>query len=204
MTYLVVIGFCWALISVLNILFNPAFAWYVYPLSCLAFIAAAVALDGIVAWLIRSMPEKQFDYRKKIFRPGPRKKAFLKAIRVRDWKDRVPELGMFTNFSKKRLAHPNSPDYLARYILEACYGIVIHYASVPASLLIPLFDVGMYSGHSNLWLTVAVPVAAVNAFLIVLPSFILESNLPHLVRLYEYRESKRARAFADACESPDR
>ncbi len=193
MTYLVIIGVCAALISVLNILFNPAFVWYVYPLATLFFIVVAVALDGLAAWLIRSMPEKLFDYRKKIFQTGRRKQAFLKAIRVRDWKDRVPELGMFTNFRKNRLSHPQDADYLARYILEACYGIVIHYVSVPVSLLIPLFDFGMYFGRSNLWLTVALPVTVVNAVLIVLPAFILEFNLPHLVRLYEYREKKKNR-----------
>ena len=43
----------------------------------------------------------------------------------------------------------------------------------------------MYIGQSNIWLTVALPIAVVNAILIVLPAFILKYNLPRLLRIYE-------------------
>ena len=42
----------------------------------------------------------------------------------------------------------------------------------------------MYTGESNLWLTIALPVAIVNAILIVLPAFILKYNLPRLIAIY--------------------
>ena len=43
----------------------------------------------------------------------------------------------------------------------------------------------MYTNGSNLYLTIALPVAIVNAVLILLPAFILKFNLPKLIRLYE-------------------
>ena len=92
---------------------------------------------------------------------------------------------MFTHFRKNKIEDPKNPEYLRRFILEACYGVIIHYVSLPLSFIIMLFDFKMYTGESNLFLTVALPVAIVNAVLIVLPAFILRYNLPKLIRLYE-------------------
>ena len=98
---------------------------------------------------------------------------------------------MFTNFRKNKIYDPNNPLYLERYILEACYGIMIHYVSVPFSFLVMLCDIYMYNGSSNMYLTIAFPAAIVNAVLIVLPSFVLKNNLPKIVRLYEYKKKKQ-------------
>lgn len=179
-----------AVVSALNIAFNPAHEWYVYVLAVIGFTVLAVAVDGFVAFVIRRMPEKYFDYRRRIFKTSEKSMKFYDMIGVKRWKDFVPELGMFTNFRKNKIRNPGDPQYLERYILEACYGIVIHYASVPTSFLLILFDFGMYSGNSNLWLTVALPVAIVNAILILLPAYILKYNLPKIVRLYELRKKR--------------
>ncbi len=179
-----------AVVSALNIAFNPSYEWYVYVLAVIGFTVLAVAVDGVVAFVIRRMPEKYFDYRRRVFKTSEKSMKFYDMIGVKRWKDFVPELGMFTNFRKNKIRNPGDPQYLERYILEACYGIVIHYASVPTSFLLILFDFGMYSGNSNLWLTVAVPVAIVNAVLILLPAYILKYNLPKIVRLYELRKKR--------------
>ena len=54
-----------------------------------------------------------------------------------------------------------------------------------------LCDYKMYSGQSNLFLTVALPVAIVNAILILLPAFVLRYNLPKLIRLYEFKRKQK-------------
>ena len=190
MIYLIIIVSAMAAVSALNIAFNPAHEWYVYVLAVIGFTVLAVAVDGVVAFVIRRMPEKYFDYRRRIFKTTEKSMKFYDMIGVKRWKDFVPELGMFTNFRKNKIRNPGDSQYLERYILEACYGIVIHYASVPTSFLLILFDFGMYSGNSNLWLTVAVPVAIVNAILILLPAYILKYNLPKIVRLYELRKKR--------------
>ncbi len=190
MIYLIIIVSAMAVVSALNIAFNPAHEWYVYVLAVIGFTVLAVAVDGVVAFVIRRMPEKYFDYRRRIFKTSEKSMKFYDMIGVKRWKDFVPELGMFTNFRKNKIRNPGDPQYLERYILEACYGIVIHYASVPTSFLLILFDFGMYSGNSNLWLTVAVPVAIVNAVRILLPAYILKYNLPKIVRLYELRKKR--------------
>lgn len=185
MAYIFIILIMMGIISGLNIAFNPMYEWYIYIIAVVAYVIIVIIIDAIVATVIRKMPEKYFDYHKKIFNTTKFELKFYKLIGVKKWKEHVPELGMFTGFRKNKIANPKDPAYLARYILEACYGIIIHFWSVPASFLIMLFDFKMYTGNSNLWLCVAMPVAIVNAILIVLPAFILKYNLPKLVRLYE-------------------
>ena len=176
MAYIFIILIMMGIISGLNIAFNPMYDWYIYIIAVVAYVIIVIIIDAIVATIIRKMPEKYFD-------KGELK--FYKLIGVKKWKEHVPELGMFTGFRKNKIANPKDSAYLSRYILEACYGIIIHFWSVPASFLIMLLDFKMYTGNSNLWLFVALPVAIVNAVLIVLPAFILKYNLPKLVRLYE-------------------
>lgn len=185
MVYLIVIVLMMGLISGANILFNPMFSWYIYLIATVAFTILSIVVDAIVAIVIRKMPEKWFDYHKDAFKTTKREYTFYKILGVKKWKDYVPELGMFTGLRKNKIENPKDPIYLRKYILEACYGIIIHFLSVPCAFLIMLFDFKMYTGESNLWLTVGLPVSMVNVVLIVLPAFILKYNLPKLVRLYE-------------------
>ena len=185
MAYIFIILIMMGIISGLNIAFNPMYEWYIYLIAVVAYVIIVIIIDAIVATVIRKMPEKYFDYHKRVFNTTKSELKFYKLIGVKKWKEHVPELGMFTGFRKNKIANPKDPAYLSRYIIEACYGIIIHFWSVPASFLIMLFDFKMYTGNSNLWLCIAMPVAIVNAILIVLPAFILKYNLPKLVRLYE-------------------
>lgn len=182
-----------AIISIANIIFNNMEPWYIYVLYTIALTILVILIDGLVAWIIRSLPERHFDYHKKIFVTTDKQKKFYSLIKVKSWKDKVPELGMFTNFRKNKISDPNNPEYLKRYILEACYGIIIHYVSVPFGFLIMLCDYKMYTGNSIMFLTIALPVAIVNAVLILLPAFILKYNLPKLVRLYEFKKKQKER-----------
>ena len=185
MLYILIILFMMCLISGLNIILNPLYEWYIYILYTIGLVIISIIIDGIVASIIRALPEKYFDYHKKIFKTSNKEYKFYQFIKVKKWKDKVPELGIFTNFRKNKIENPKDPKYLSRYILEACYGIVIHMVSVPCAFLILLCDYKMYQGSPNLIFTICLPVAIVNAILIGLPVFVLKYNLPKLVRLYE-------------------
>ena len=79
-------------------------------------------------------------------------------------------------------------------MLEVCYGIVIHFVSIFTSFLIVLIDYQMFIDFSKpIGLTIGLPVAIVNAFLIGLPTCILRYNLPRLKTLHKInlREEKR-------------
>ena len=174
-------------IYLLNFFLNPMnLEWWVYLIWLIGFILAVFIIDALVATIIRKcMPEKWFSYKKRLFKTSDREIKFYKAIGVDKWKNHIPELGGFTNFHKNKVENPFDNEYISRFILEACYGIAIHLYSVPASFLILLLDFNMYTNGSILFLTMGLPVAIINSFLIVLPAFILKYNLPRLIRIHE-------------------
>ena len=104
---------------------------------------------------------------------------------MRKWKDKVPELGGFTSFHKNKLSDPWNNEYVERYMLEVCYGVIIHLFSPIFGFLIILLDYKMYTGWSWMWLTIMLPIALVNGVLILLPAFILKYNLPKLKMLWD-------------------
>ncbi len=184
--YSIIIVVCAAIITTLNIFLNPQFQEmpWLYAILVLAFVVGAVLLDGLVALIIRKLPEKWFQEDKGIFKTSNAEMKFYRFLKVQKWKNHVPELGSFTGFHKNKVASPFDNEYIGRFILEARYGVAIHVWSVPTSFLLILCDFGLYTGTSNIWLTIALPVAAINAILIVLPAFVLKFNLPRLIAIY--------------------
>ena len=184
--YSIIILICSAITITLNIFLNPQFQEmpWLYAVLVLAFVVGAVLIDGVVALIIRKLPEKWFQSDKGIFKTSDAEMKFYRFLKVQKWKNHVPELGSFTGFHKNKVASPFDNEYIGRFILEARYGVAIHIWSVPASFLLLLCDVWMYMGPSNIWLTIALPVAVINAILIVLPAFVLKFNLPRLIAIY--------------------
>lgn len=160
--------------------------WFIV-LSVIINVAAVIAVDGLFAFIIRRLPAKWFNHKKKIFIVSPREKRFYEKIKIRKWKDYVPELGQFTNFSKNQIAEPKNNVYLDKYFLEACYGEVIHFASIFLGFIIIFFYPLQY------WLCFGFPIAIANA-LMNIPSFcILRYNSTKLRVLYESNERRERR-----------
>lgn len=181
-----------SLIAVLNAIFRPGGEkWYYYILMTLIAVIASLLIDGITAFIGRRLPKKWMNPNKRIFIASPSRLKFYEKIGVKKWKDKVPELGGFTSFHKDKLANPWDLEYVERYLLEACYGVVIHYASFFTAYLIILLDVKMYYSQSWIWLTIMLPVAIINSILIVLPAFILRYNIPKLKMLYDINKKNR-------------
>ena len=192
--YLIVILVSTVIIAVPNCIFRPGGEpWYIYLIMVFAAIAASFIIDAVVAFVGRRLPKKWMDPNKKFFQASKKELAFYEKIGVRKWKDKVPELGGFTSFHKNKLSDPWNNKYVERYMLEACYGVVIHFASPFFAFLIILLDYKMYTGWSWMWLTIMLPVAIVNAVLIGLPTFILKYNLPKLKMLYDINMKNKQR-----------
>ena len=186
LAYILIILISTLIIAIPNCIFTPGGEpWYMYLIMTLAAVAASLLVDGIVAFIGRRLPKKWMNPNKKIFHTSDREMKFYEKIGVRKWKDKVPELGGFTSFHKNKLSDPWNNEYVERYMLEVCYGVVIHEASPFFAFLIILLDYKMYTGQSWMWLTIMLPVAIVNAILILLPAFILKYNLPKLKMLWE-------------------
>ena len=171
--YLSTIAVATVIISALNIFFGVA-AWYYVIIAVIWCAALQFILDSTVALLIKISPDRWWGIDNPLFNVSDRSKRFYKAIKVRHWKDKVWELGGLGGFSKKRLEKPNDPDYVKKFIIECNKGVITHRLSYPIGFLAMLTLSGLPS------LTVALPVAAVNLFLNVLPTIVLRYNTPKL------------------------
>ena len=155
-----------------------------------------IAIDAVSATFVRRcLPEKWFGHNVKFHKIGKKECAFYEKCGIKLWKDKILELGVFTSFSKKHVADPNSSEYLERFILECNYGYVIHFVGIFLGYLLLLVP-----PLSTTW-RFSVPAATINAFLNLLPFMILRYNLPRLERMRALAEKKEARATREAAQA---
>ena len=174
-----------ALVTTLNAFFNPiGLPWYHYLIATLIYTVVVIILDGVVAGIYREIKKKCIKHDNRFYLASQKEQLFYRRIGVQKWKDHIPELGQFTGFHKSSVINPRDNTYIKRYIMEICYGIAGHFWSMPLSFLIIFIDWRMWSGASNLWITIAIPVAVVSVVLNFLPYVVLRYNLPKLKNLY--------------------
>ena len=186
-----IIFVCVCLLTGVNAVFAaPRFGvsfWFILG-AVLINVVAVIAVDGLYAFLIRRLPEKWFGHERRFFQVSAKEKKFYEKLKIRKWKDKVPELGQFTNFHKNKVAEPRNNVYLERYMLEAAYGEVIHLAGCFLGFVIIFFYPLKY------WLCFGFPVAVINLIMNILPYFILRYNFYKMKVLYRSNERKQRRA----------
>ncbi|MBQ5929642.1 MAG: hypothetical protein IIX02_02515, partial [Clostridia bacterium] len=123
-------------------------------------VVLSIIIDGAVCGIARGMPKKCAQHDKKIFTVSLKEKKFYEKLKIRKWKDKIPEIGHFTGFRKNKIADPKSVEYVERFLMEACYGEVGHFFSLFFGFLILL----LFPIHKA-WLAISIPVAIVNALL---------------------------------------
>ncbi len=144
-------------------------------------------IDALTATVCRLLPKKCADFEKKAFVVSAKEKKFYEKLKIRKWKDKVPEIGQFTGFRKNKIEDPKSIEYLDRFLLEIAYGEIGHMASIfTGFLILLLFPV------YRLWLEVAIPVALVSAALN-LPSYIILRYNSYKLRILRDSALKKQR-----------
>lgn len=147
-------------------------------------VIAVIAWDGLMAFLIRRLlPMSWFAPGKKLFQVSKKERKFYLDIKIKSWKDKIPELGGFTSFHKNELTSSNDIEYLKRFIIESNYGVIIHIENAILGFLI--FLIPLCSAPS-IW----IPIFAVNFVLSMLPVFVLRYVTYTLNRLYD-KQSKQ-------------
>lgn len=174
--YLSVIGIAMLIIAAINIVFNTA-TWYNIIILVVVCTALQFALDGLIAIIINKLPDKFFGVNNPLYNVSEAEKNLYKKLKVRNWKDKVWELGGLGGFSKKNLANPNSPEYIEKFIIECNKGVLTHRLSYPIGFLPMLFIPSICA------FSIAFPVAVVNLFLNILPTLALRYNTPKLKRM---------------------
>jgi hypothetical protein len=187
--YIVTIGLAMALVFLGN------FFWFPADMSLVKIILLdlmlpflIVAWDGISATLIRhALPNKWFTRDVKFHKVSKAECKFYELLGIKLWKDHILELGMFTSFSKKKVADPNDPAYIERFIMECNYGVQVHLWNFILGFVPMLFF------PKEIAIRFILPAAIANSILSILPLMILRYNVPRLKRLLAVLEKKAAR-----------
>lgn len=169
-----------------NRIYTLADFWEMLLVTSLG-VVAVIAIDGVLAFIVRRMPEKWFAPEAKLFAVGKRERGFYRRSNINSWKKYVPELGCFTGFHKDRMRDPTSSAYIARFLLESNYGVLGHVAGAVFGFLIMLLPFLRP-------LSMGLPIAVVNFILSMLPTMILRFNTPALRRIYRGNLAREQRA----------
>lgn len=190
MYYLIVL-ISMIIISVIDVIFfcsSYGISWVYVVVAVVLSTIFEIAISGLIAFIIRwLLPKKWFLADKKFYCAKKWEIAFYDKLKIKKWKDKVLELGSFTNFHKNKIQNPKSKEYLERFIIESNYGVLIHALSIPLGFLV------IFLYPLKFWFMFGLPVALVGSFLNALPTFILRYNLPKLHSLYKINCLKEER-----------
>ena len=142
-------------------------------------IIAIIAADGLEALIIRRLtPKRWYSPESKFFTVSERERKLYHKMKIKKWKDHVPELGMFTGFSKSEIKNADDAQYLGRFLLESNYGVIIHLANAVLGFVIAFIP---FCSAPSIW----IPIYVVNFVLSILPVFILRYTSCTLLKLYK-------------------
>lgn len=174
--YSVIISITLIIVYLLNLLRGCTDILYILKWTSIDILVVFI-IDAIIAFVIRRLPEKWFDYKYKAFKIFKWERKFYEAIKIKKWKDKIPELGQLTNFKKNKVREPKNSEYLLRYLMECLYGETIHFLSIILGFLILLIN-------PKCCLYFGLPIAIANGIISYLSFAILRYNRPKLTILY--------------------
>ena len=174
--YSVIISITLIIVYLLNLLRGCTDILYILKWTSIDILVVFI-IDAIIAFVIRRLPEKWFDYKYKAFKIFKWERKFYEAIKIKKWKDKIPELGQLTNFKKNKVREPKNSEYLLRYLMECVYGETIHFLSIILGFLILLIN-------PKCCLYFGLPIAIANGIISYLSLAILRYNRPKLTILY--------------------
>lgn len=186
--YLTIIGASLLMIFVGNTVVSVTTSQFsvVYSLvATLTYFCFVFAIDLAVSLLVRNAPKKFYNPSAKRFAVAKWEKKFYNSIKIKEWKDKIPELGKLANFEKTRV-ETLQPEYLYKFACETVYAEVMHVGMAVfgwAILAIPC-KATVFS--------FALPIAAVNFLLQIPPIMAQRYNRPKLLRAYEFTRRKLA------------
>ena len=187
--YLTIILIAAIFISSFNILCNSmTFGFSPFWTICVVVLGVIIeiAIDGLLAFIIHSFPDKWFNKDKKIFDVSRKERKFYEKLNIKNWKDRVAELGALGGFRKNKVQNPNDPKYLEQFIIENNKGIALHIAGIFFGFLILLYPMPKYC------LYIGLPIALVNVYLNLLSTMVLRYNIPKLKVAMQRAEKQAA------------
>jgi glycosyl-4,4'-diaponeurosporenoate acyltransferase len=157
-------------------------SWYLIIIVVVGSTLAVIALDGLTASIIHHLPKKLFDPYKKCFIVKKWEKKFFNVIKIKKWKDKIPEIGALTcDFGKDHISDPNNVEYIYSFLIETGYAEVIHNVSCVIGFLVILIC-------PKCLLSIGLPIGIINVGFNILSSLIQRYNRPKLLAVYERKK----------------
>ena len=145
---------------------------------------ALFVIDALVAILVRILPKKWVNPFNKIYKVRTWETKLYLKLKVRNWKDKIPETGKaLAGFGKDKVLDMNDNRYIYKFMEETVYAEVMHVISAVLSIFVILINL-------KLWYIVGLPMAIVNFVIQILPVIVQRYNRPKLALLYERNEKK--------------
>ena len=189
MFYLFTILGAGLIIALLNFLADGIFTFLALGQNLLTValgIIVVFLIDAFFAFVTRRLPEKWFAPEARLFNVSKREADIYRRSKINVWKKFVPEWGCFTGFHKDKMREPSDSAYIGRFLLESNYGVLGHVLGAVFGFLIMLLPFLRP-------ISVALPIAAVNFVLSILPTIILRFNTPALRRIYRRNTEREKR-----------
>ncbi len=132
---------------------------------------------GVVALLLRIIiPISKWNFCSKFFTVKDSEITFYNKIKIRKWKDKIPEMGCAAGFRKDHI-NSTKKEYIERFLQETCYAEVMHLLSGILGFTALLFYNPRYY-YFVLVITVG------NLFLHLLPCFVQRFTRYRLIKVY--------------------
>ena len=146
------------------------------------YLLLAVAICGLMAGIItlitRILPKKVFSPYRKRFRVNDKENKLYNKLKIKKWKDSIPELGKLSGFSKSEISEPNNPNYIFKFLTENCIAEALHFYSIVAGLLVFIFLPREYV------FTIGLPIFFLNLILHLMPILVQRYLRPKFFKLY--------------------
>ena len=167
-------------------LFLGSYGLFGVTLIVVGSVIVMIAMNGLIAIICcKILPDSWFSDKFRIYRTSKKECRFYEKIGIKHWKDKTAELGSLNGFRKNKLAKPEEPEYIKRFILETNKGFLTHFISLFISFL------AIFLLPSKFWLPLGLPIALTSFVLNLIPVTILRYNMPRLQVMLKYSERKQ-------------
>ena len=144
------------------------------------FLAVVVCglMSGVITLITRILPSKVFNPYRKRYKVYSKENELYNKLKIKKWKDKIPELGKLSGFAKTEIAEPNNPEYIYKFLTENCIAEALHFYSIVAGLLIFIFLPREYI------FTIGLPVFFLNFLLHIMPILVQRYLRPKFLKIY--------------------
>lgn len=167
---------CWGM-AFFNAVFLggiPVFEAFFQPMSINAYVLVVL---GVTCLLMRLLPSSLWNADKKIYRVSDREIKICDKLKIKKWKDKIPEMGKLSNFPKDKI-YSTEIGYISKFISESVFAEYMH-----ATAGILGFTALLFTKTNQYYFVI--PILVMNMILHVLPCIIQRYNRCRLYKVYD-------------------